>query len=562
MVVYPNNFGLPDVGAVQGNFVVSGGSLGWIDTKKCAVDAGVDLLTSTTFTVTLRVFATDGSELQPPCTTTFTLSVNEVYIKRVSTPWSVDFSAPDEPLRVANSAAAALATVGGGLHVRGAANVYGCTGEKIKEYTIWAIPDATFTFPQPPAFSAVVPGADWVLVRHIEFAAQTIAQPVGPPINYTADQVRAYNILDGDPQPNVLTNVWTARSECICVHVDATLVCTCWNVPSLEPSAFDSNSLPKLNPVHQGGTGKFTFLLQVIDTTGNTYYDVQRAWVDNEPIKAAIIGIGGQAPCADLYTQTSAGVFKTVNIQGYAWDQLIEPPISRSRPATTSTSTRCSSRSRAPRSPALLTASASPVPARPLPLAVDTISTWNLQSVDAASNPDGAACRPAARPGAGVRVQRDPAGLGQDDRERRDGSLLRPGAVPDQDHQRSRAGVSAIGPAAVGELEFWPRFVLSALATWRASLSAGLRGWPCRPGAALAGLGRQRLSRAHAGLLLLPVAMGGRCVRLRTRARTDSLGGRMAGVVRRRLPADPCNRSITTLRRLIDGMLRPRAHGV
>ena len=389
VVVYPNNFGLPDVGAVQGNFVVSGGSLGWIDTKKCAVDAGVDLLTSTTFTVTLRVFATDGSELQPPCTTTFTLSVNEVYIKRVSTPWSVDFSAPDEPLRVANSAAAALATVGGGLHVRGAANVYGCTGEKIKEYTIWAIPDATFAFPQPPAFSAVVPGADWVLVRHIEFAAQTIAQPVGPPINYTADQVRAYNILDGDPQPNVLTNVWSARSECICVHVDATLVCTCWNVPSLEPSAFDSNSLPKLNPVHQGGTGKFTFLLQVIDTTGNTYYDVQRAWVDNEPIKAAIIGIGGQAPCADLYTQTSAGVFKTVNIQGYAWDQLIEPPILTQPTSDNFDQYTVQFQKQGAALPALLTASVSPVPARPLPLAVDTISTWNLQSVDAASNPMG-----------------------------------------------------------------------------------------------------------------------------------------------------------------------------
>ena len=44
VVVYPNNFGLPDVGAVQGNFVVSGGSLGWIDTKKCAVDAGVEAI--------------------------------------------------------------------------------------------------------------------------------------------------------------------------------------------------------------------------------------------------------------------------------------------------------------------------------------------------------------------------------------------------------------------------------------------------------------------------------------------------------------------------------------
>jgi hypothetical protein len=77
--------------------------------------------------------------------------------------------------------------------------------------------------------------------------------------------------------------------------------------------------------VLEGGTGKFTFLLQVIDTAGNQFDDVQRAWIDNEPVKAAITGIAGLPRCGDLYTQTNAGVFKTVNIQGTAWDQLIDP---------------------------------------------------------------------------------------------------------------------------------------------------------------------------------------------------------------------------------------------
>lgn len=391
VVVYPNNVGAPDVAAVQGSFVVSNGTLGWIDTRKCAVDAGIELLTSTTFTVTLRVFDNAGGEVTPPCTTSFSLSVDEVYIKRVSTPWSVDFTNPAEPLRVANSSASLEATVGGAMHVRGAANVYGCTGEKIKEYTLWAIPDATFSVPQPPPFSAVVPGPDWVLIRHIAFSPQSIPQPSGPPINFTADQVRGYNVLDGDPEPNVLTNEWSSRSECVCVHIDSTLLCFCTNVPSLSPSAFNSNALPKMDPVLEGGTGKFSFLMQVVDTNGNTYYDIQRVWVDNEPIKAAITGIGGQAPCADLYTQTSEGVFKTVQVRGYAWDQYIDPSDTITPTSDNFDRYTVHFLKQSAAIPAQLINSTSPVPARPLPLAVDTLTDWDLQSVDAATNPMGLA---------------------------------------------------------------------------------------------------------------------------------------------------------------------------
>ena len=387
VVVYPNGIGNPDLTLTQGNFAIAGGTLGWIDLKKCAVDAGVDLLTSTTFEITLRVFATGGSELSPPCKTTFSLSVNEVYIKRVSTPWSVTFTDPNEPLRVANNVAAALATVGGAMHVRGAANVYGCTGEKIQEYTIWAIPDATFTVPQPPALSTVVPAPSWVQVAHVEFNSQgPIPQPIGPPITYTADQVRSYNILNGDPLPDILTNVWGIRQECICFDA---FICLCWNVPSLDPNALNSNVLPKLNPIHEGGTGKFSFLLQVIDTSGNTYYDIQRVWVDNEPLHYAITGIAGLAPCADLYTKTSTGMFKTVNVMGTAWDQLIElgnlaQPTSDNFDLYTVHFQKQSAAGLAP-----LISSVSPVPPRPQGLGVGVLTTWNLQSVDAATNPNG-----------------------------------------------------------------------------------------------------------------------------------------------------------------------------
>ena len=396
VVIYPNGAALPDLGAAQGNFAVSGGTLGWLDMKKCALDAGVALLTSTTFAVTLRVFATDGSELAPRCTTSFDLSVNEVFIKRISTPWSVDFANPNEPLRSANLAAAALATEGGGMFVRGAVDVYGCTNEKIKEYTIWAIPDPNFTFPQPPAFSAIAPGGTWVLVRHIEFTPQTVAQPIGPAINFTADEVRALNVLDGDPQPDILTNVWGVRTEVKCVLIDAAVFCFSKNVPSLEPAVLDSNALPKMLPlVHEGGTGKFTFLLQAIDTAGNTFYDVQRAWIDNEPIKMTIVGIGNQAPCTDLYTQTHAGIFKTVDIRGYAWDQYID-----TGDLSTPTSNNFDHyqvhflKQGAVSAQVLLIDSTDTVPPRAAMLPAETLSVgvlkaWDLQSLDAASNPMG-----------------------------------------------------------------------------------------------------------------------------------------------------------------------------
>lgn len=62
-------------------------------------------------------------------------------------------------------------------------------------------------------------------------------------------------------------------------------VAACYNLPSLIANPLNSNTLPKMAAVLVGGTGKFTFLLQVIDTAGNQLYDIQRAWIDNEPVQ-------------------------------------------------------------------------------------------------------------------------------------------------------------------------------------------------------------------------------------------------------------------------------------
>lgn len=386
VVLYPDSGGNPDTSLTQGGNPITSGTLGWIDVEKAVNDAGIVLLTSTTFEVTLRVFGVDGSELTPPCQITFDISINEVYIKRVSTPWSVDFTDPDEPLRHADDPSAELATVGGNWHVRGAANIYGCSGENIQEYTIWAIPDNNFTFAQPAPFTPVTPQPDWVQLTHIEFTAQTVDGT-----SYSADDVRAYNTLDGDPNPDILTNVWGTRRECICALIDTTVVCSCWKIPDLKAKAFNSHNLPQMHTTyHDSGTGKFTLLLQVIDTSGNQFYDIQRVWVDNEPVMAQIAGISGLPACTDLYTQDANGNFKSVGIEGIAWDALIDPADSTKPTSDNFDRYEVSIQKQGAAGESSLHASTSTVPAaRTKPVSVGTLTTWNLESLNAPTNPMG-----------------------------------------------------------------------------------------------------------------------------------------------------------------------------
>lgn len=386
VVVYPDGSSNPDTSLTQGNFPVTSGTLGWVDVEKAVADAGIILLTSTTFEITLRVFGVDASELTPPCQISFDVSVNEVYIKRVSTPWSVNFPDPNEPLRHADDPAAELATVGGNFHVRGAANIYGCAGENIEKYTIWAIPDNTFTFVQPAPFTPVSPDPSWVQLAHVEFTAQTINSTV-----FSADDVRAYNILDGDPNPDILTNTWGTRQECICAIVDFTLSCFCWKIPDLKPKSYNSRTIPALDPsYHDSGTGKFTILLQVIDTSGHQFYDVQRVWIDNEPVVAKIAGIAGVAACEDVYTKNTEGNFKTVDIEGTAWDALIDPADTAQPTSDNFDRYEVKFQKQGAASEVQLIDSNSTVPAaRTKPVGVDVLTQWDLESVNASTNPMG-----------------------------------------------------------------------------------------------------------------------------------------------------------------------------
>ncbi len=128
---------------------------------------------------------------------------------------------------------------------------------------------------------------------------------------YLTDDQRQHNSLRGaSSEGNILTyhDNWFTRWEA--EYTDAGLI-NIYIVPDIREKTWSTPA-----------TGKFTLLLQVEDTPGNTYYDVQRVWVDNESPIAKIRSIGGLTACKDLKLSNFVGT--TAKIRGFAWDHPIE----------------------------------------------------------------------------------------------------------------------------------------------------------------------------------------------------------------------------------------------
>ena len=160
---------------------------------------------------------------------------------------------------------------------------------------IWAIPDPTFSFAQPANGTALAPPAGGVQISEVI---------------YTDDFQRANNALDGiSSDGDILTFApgWTTREECTIADL---FILWCWTVPDIVEIGWLT-----------GATGKYTLLLAVKDTAGNTYYDIQRVWVDNDNVIAQITSIGGLGACLDLKLSTFKGT--TCEIRGFAWDRAI-----------------------------------------------------------------------------------------------------------------------------------------------------------------------------------------------------------------------------------------------
>ncbi|HEX6188607.1 MAG TPA: hypothetical protein VFZ40_11045 [Pyrinomonadaceae bacterium] len=304
-IIYADGAGNPDATLTFGNHQVSGGTLGFVDIQQAVLGAGIGILTSTNFEVRLRVIGIDNSHKD--CASSFQITAAAAYIKRIGGAWAHDVISANEPLRLADDAVSAEATVGGSISVRGAANPYGCGSEQISEYSLWVKHDPTFSVAQPGTGAAYDPLANgWTNITTVTYT--------------TADQ-RTYNTLDGMPAPDFLTNqsVWGTRV--VCSFIDF-LPPICFPVPDLVEFYWPSSVAPS------GPSGKYSFLLKVIDSTGNTYYDVQRAWIDNESIRGKITTLrytGGAniPPCTDVLINDGSGGTRTLDIRGFATDPLI-----------------------------------------------------------------------------------------------------------------------------------------------------------------------------------------------------------------------------------------------
>ncbi|HJQ31391.1 MAG TPA: hypothetical protein VJ866_04405 [Pyrinomonadaceae bacterium] len=315
-VIYADGGGNPAPALAHGNHQVNAGTLGFVDLIAAFNGAGAGIRTSTDFEVRLRVVGIDQSTCNH--TVHFQLNVALASIKKVGAAWSHDYANPSETLcripppgtPMPGSHAVNPASIGGSVTVRGDADVHGCADEKLAEVHVWAIPDDTFSFPQP------APGSPIVAPAASTFHSEVI---------FTTDDQRDANplYLPGY-EGAVLTYVpgWFTRQDCYWVHLGP---------PPTPPVYLCTPPVPALHTTGwpTGATGKYTLLLAVKDTAGNTYFDVQRVWVDNDLCLGKITSVGGLTGCLDL--RLSQFVNTTCEIRGFAWDRAIraaDPQVS------------------------------------------------------------------------------------------------------------------------------------------------------------------------------------------------------------------------------------------
>ncbi len=304
VVIYANLAGHPDTTLTTGNHQVNNGTLGFVDIKQAVIGAGVGFLTDANFEVRLHVIGINGA--RHTCLRTFQIASARSFIKKVGTAWAHNVTDPNDVLCTVTPPlphTLVPASVGGGIFVRGAANAYGCAAEKIAELHLWAIPDPTFSFVQPANGTPSIVPAGGVQISEVI---------------YTTDAQRASNSLDGTSNGgDILTYApgWVTRTEWVIADLGILIPIT---VPDIVEITWPT-----------AASGKYTLLLEVKDTMGNTYYDIQRVWVDNDVPTAKITSIGGVAACVDLKLSTYVGT--TAEICGIAWD----PPIRGIDPQTT-----------------------------------------------------------------------------------------------------------------------------------------------------------------------------------------------------------------------------------
>jgi hypothetical protein len=291
---YPYTVNYPAGG---GTVAVNNGELGKIDTT--ALDNG-------DYTITLTVFPI-GAGAPQTCTVKFTLLKIAVYITRAAGVPAVPNWFEQDAEFVSDMH---IVSIGGSIHLDGSAYVYTCVDRKIERYEIrYARVTAPGPGPSQPAFDAAIP-ADW-----------PAGNQVHAPLVY--DPTKYWPWTKVGPAPMNLINDWITQ------HFGAPSPLGT-DYPCLAPTSWNSFGVIP-DPAHQGG--RYSLLLIVTDTLGHRYYDIQRIWLDNWPVKCKILKFQrpdttpGAPPNSwvDLPTCTDILMsWKKLRIIGLAWDALID----------------------------------------------------------------------------------------------------------------------------------------------------------------------------------------------------------------------------------------------
>lgn len=276
-----------------GTVPVNNAELGKIDTT--ALDNG-------DYTITLTVFPI-GAGAPKTCTVNFTLLKIAVYITRAAgVPAVPNFFEQDAEFVQGMH----IVSIGGSIHLDGSAYVYTCVDRKIERYEIrYARIANPGPGPAQPLTDAAIPG-DW-----------PAGNQVHTPVVY--DPSKYWPWTKVGPAPMNLINDWITQ------HFGAPSPGGT-DYPCLAPTSWNSFAVIP-DAAHQGG--RYALLLIVTDTQAHRYYDMQRIWLDNWPVRCDIVKFQkpGETPgtwidipaCTDILMS-----WQKLRIIGLAWDALID----------------------------------------------------------------------------------------------------------------------------------------------------------------------------------------------------------------------------------------------
>jgi hypothetical protein len=282
-------------GGASGSSPVIAGELGTINTTSLMDGA---------YTITLKVYPS-GYGSPHVCTASFNLLKTIVYVNRVAGVQAISLPSNPNPFDpgaelctffaiAPDPAKFHIRSMGGGMHVTGAAYIYECALRKIKKYEIrYAHVALPGTEPPQPVKGSSIP-ALWPATQSLVLFEYSIP-----------DEYQPWTRIG--PAATDLINSWNSMTIGLTTFY------------KLNPTSWDSGI---------AGSGRFSLLLTAEDTMGITYHDIQHIWLDNKGIIGQIVklqyfdaknGWTDIAPCTDINFRLGK-----IRIMGLAWDPVID----------------------------------------------------------------------------------------------------------------------------------------------------------------------------------------------------------------------------------------------